>query len=79
MRNDVKARLEKSTQEITNTSVLFGLKAANNVALQFAKTRLHILRESSSRSAASVLIEDGHGHYEILLPLRAGSLRLLVR
>lgn len=51
----------------------------NNVALQFVKARLHILRESSSRSAASFPFEDGHGHYEILLPLRAGSLRLLVR
>jgi len=59
--------------------VLSGLKAANNIALQFAEARLHILRESSSRSAASFAVEDGHGHYEILLPLRAGSLRFLMR
>lgn len=43
---------------------------------QFLETRIHILGESASRSAAGVAISHGHRHHEVLLPVRARLVRL---
>lgn len=46
---------------------------------QLSETRLHFLGKSSSRPPASLPVQNGDGHHEVLLPLRAGAVRLLVR
>lgn len=48
------------------------------IFFQLFETCLHFLGESTPRPSASLPLQDGHGHYEILLPLRVGAIRILL-
>lgn len=50
-----------------------------SVLFQFFETRVHILCESSSGSSTSISISNGHGYNEILLLVRVGVVRILLR
>lgn len=40
---------------------------------QLAQAGVHIFGEPPSGAAAGVPLADGHGHHEVLLPVRAGA------